>query len=177
MRFLETLASWIVPLILLLAALLMSRGKSQTADSFSAGAREGLRCAVELLPTLVLLLTSVYMLSASGATAWLTARLAPIMGRLGVPSQLVGLLLTRPVSGSASTAMFARLMDEWGPDSFASLCAAVIMGSSDTVLYVLGVYFGAVGLKKTRYALPVALLGMLFNIFFACLLCRLFFAD
>jgi spore maturation protein B len=91
---------------------------------------------------------------------------------LGVPSELLPLLLSRPFSGSAATASYAALLDTLGADSFAAACASVIMGSSDTAVYVVTVYFSSIGIKKTRYALPVSLALMLFCVFFGCFLCR-----
>ena len=177
MRWLEYGAVCLLPCILLLTVGKMARGRGAGLDSFTSGATDGLKCAVELLPTLVLLLTAVRMLGASGAVERLSALLSPVFERLGVPVQLLPLLFTRPVSGSASTAVFVQLIEACGVDSFPVLCASVIMGSSDTVLYVMGIYLGAAGIKRGRYALPVAFAGMLFNIFFACLLCRLFFGG
>lgn len=175
MQVLEGVATWIVPLLILAAALMMASGKRDAWTSFLKGAREGLESAVGLIPTLVALMVAVRMLEASGLSAWLSERLSPLAGVLGIPTEILPLLLTRPVSGSASMAVFSSLMETYGVDSFPALCAAVIMGSSDTVIYIAGVYFGSVGIRRTRYALPVAFLVMIFSVFFSCLLCRLFF--
>lgn len=169
----DFLASLSIPLLLCLVGLTMLLGKRSFFDSFVAGAREGLSTAVGLFPTLLALMVAIGMLRASGVLNLLSSLLSPVTDTVGIPSDLLPLLLTRPFSGSASTATFVSLMEEYGPDSFVSLCASVIMGSSDTLVYVLGVYFSSVGVKKTRYAFPVAILVMLFSVVFSCLCCRL----
>ncbi len=175
MRLLEAVAALSVPALLAVTALLFLFGKKDYFAAFTAGAWEGIKTAAGLLPTLVLLLAATSMLRASGATALLASLFRQGAEKFGIPSEILPLLLTRPFSGSASSAMFSSLLSEVGADSFAGLCAAVIMGSSDTVVYVISVYFSAVGIKRTGYALPVALLVMLFCVFFSCFLCTLWF--
>jgi spore maturation protein B len=165
--------AYLIPLLVLTVGVLMLRGRRPYFDAFVKGARNGLQTAVRLCPTLMALLVAIGMLQASGAVARVGAWLSPVFSALGVPSELLPLLLTRPFSGSATTATYVSLLESNGPDSFAAACASVIMGSSDTAVYVMSVYFSSVGVKKTRYALPVALLLMLFCIFFSCFLVRL----
>jgi spore maturation protein B len=120
-------------------------------------------------------MVAVAMLNASGAVEFAARLLSPPADAVGVPADLLPLLLTRPFSGSASTAGFAALLERLGPDSFTGLCASVIFGSSDTVVYIISVYFSSVGIKQTRHAFPTAFAVMLFCIFFSCFLCRLCF--
>ena len=115
------------------------------------------------------------MLNASGAVAFLSRLLSPAADAVGVPAELLPLLLTRPFSGSASTASFAELLENAGADSFVGLCASVIFATSDTMVYIISVYFSSVGIKRSRVALPLATSVMLFCIFFSCFLCRLWF--
>lgn len=173
MRILTSLSAWMIPALLCLVGWLMLMGKRPYFDAFLAGAREGLGTAARLCPTLTALLVAIGMLQASGAIEVIGGWIAPVFDALGVPGELLPLLLTRPFSGSAATATYASLLESSGPDSFAALCASVIMGSSDTAIYVVSLYFSSVGVKKSRYALPVALFLMLFCTFFSCLLCRL----
>ena len=173
----EYLSSLAIPLILAFAGCLMLFGKTPYFDSFTEGAKDGLKSAVSLLPTLVALMAGVGMLRASGFTEILSAALSPLTDKVGIPSELLPLLLVRPFSGSASTATFSALLGEYGADSFVALCASVIMGSSDTLVYVISVYFSSVGIKKSRYAIPCALAVMIFCIVFSCLICRLWFKS
>ena len=165
--------AYLIPLLLCAVGLLMLRGKRPYFDAFLNGARSGMDTAVRLCPTLVALLVAIGMLRASGAVEVVGRWLSPLFTTLGVPSELLPLLLTRPFSGSAATATYASVLENCGADSLAAACASVIMGSSDTAVYVLSLYFSSVGVKKTRYALPVSLFLMLFCIFFSCFLVRL----
>jgi spore maturation protein B len=158
----EYLSSLAIPLILAFAGCLMLFGKTPYFDSFTEGAKDGLKSAVSLLPTLVALMAGVGMLRASGFTEVLSSAIAPLTVKVGIPSELLPLLLVRPFSGSASTAAFSALLEEYGADSFVSLCASVIMGSSDTMVYVISVYFSSVGIKKSRYTIPSAIIVMIF---------------
>ncbi len=171
----EFISSLVIPLIVTGAGLIMLFGKRSFFDSFIAGAQSGLRTAVGLLPTLAALVCAVTMLNASGAVSFVSALLSPFTSAIGLPEGILPLLLTRPVSGSASTAVFSSLLEEYGADSFEALCASVIMGSSDTLIYVITVYFSAAGVKKSRYAFPCAIAVMLFCVFLSCFVCRLFF--
>ncbi|MBR2722353.1 MAG: spore maturation protein [Clostridia bacterium] len=171
----ETIAALSVPLVVSLAGLLMLFGKQDYFSAFIQGATDGLKTLVRLLPTLCALLVAVSMLSASGAVELLSRLLSPVASLIGLPTELLPFLLTRAFSGSASTAAFTDLLSHVGADSLAGLCASVIFGSSDTLVYILSVYFSSVGIRKTRHAFPCALATMLFGIFFSCFLCRLWF--
>ncbi len=168
-----TAAYYLLPLIFCFFGLLLLFSKRPLSDDFIEGAREGIGSALKLLPTLILLLCTVSFFSTSGATEWLTSLLSPLCERIGLPSELLPLLILRPMSGSAANAVAADLFERTGPDSFIGQTASVIMGSSDTILYIAAVYFSAVGVKKSRHALPVSFAVMLFCIFFSCVLCRI----
>ena len=173
---LETISALAMPMVAALVGLIMMIGKKDYFAAFTRGAMEGLKTAVRLLPTLCALLTAISLLNALGAVEMIAGWLAPAAGAIGVPQELLPLLLTRPFSGSASTAAFTDLLSRVGPDSFAGLCASVIFGSSDTVVYVITVYCSSVGIRRTRWAFPCAFAVMLFCIFFSCFLCRIWFA-
>ena len=170
----KQLSEAILPLILLLVSLLLLFPKKDLFSAFLEGATDGLRSCVQLFPTLVVLLTAVGAFTASGAADALALWLAPACQWLGIPAELVPLLLVRPVSGSGATALAADLFARYGADSFAGLCASVLMGCSDTVIYICAIYYGGIGVRYTRHTLPAALLTMCFCIFFSCCLVRLF---
>lgn len=179
----ESLSAWVIPLVVLLAALPMISRKKDYFSAFLAGAKDGLTGAVRLLPVMIALMTALSMLEASGALEYLSTHLARPAAYLGIPPEMIPLLLTRPVSGSASTAAYASLLERYGPDSFVCLCASVLMGSSDTMIYILSVYFSGTaitpggGVRHTRYAFPIAILVMLFCIFLSCGVSRMFFSP
>ncbi len=161
-----------IPLVVCGVGALMLFGKKPYFDSFLKGARGGLESAVRLLPTLIALLVGVRMLSASGALTLIGTWLAPACEVIGLPSELLPLLLTRPFSGSGATAAYSDLLSAVGPDTFPALLASVIMGSSDTVVYIVGVYLSAVGARRARHTYICALAAMFFCIFFSAFLCR-----
>ncbi len=144
-------------------------------DAFLAGAREGLRSSVSILPSLVGLLMAVTMLKASGALDLFTAWVAPLMSRVGFPPEVTPMALLRPISGSGSTAILTQIFESYGPDSFAGRVASVMAGSTETTFYAIAVYYGAVGIKKTRHTIPAALTADLACAVLAVLTTRLFF--
>ena len=164
-----------MPLILAITGGILLCSKKDRFESFLAGARQGLQTAINLLPTLCALIVGVTMLNASGAVDLLSRLLSPIANAIGIPTELLPLLLTRPFSGSASTASFVELLGRVGTDSLAGLCASVIFATSDTMVYIISVYFSSVGIRRSRTAFPIAIAVMLFCIFFSCFLCRIWF--
>jgi len=147
----------IVPLIISGVALY---GAAHRVDVYAAlvqGAGEGLETLVRIVPALIGLMTAVYMLRASGALDLAAAALSPAMELLGLSPELLPLMLVRPISGSAALGVGAELITAYGPDSYLGRTAAVMLGSTETTFYTIAVYFGAVGITKTRYAVPAAL--------------------
>ena len=143
--------------------------------ALTAGAKDGLQVVIRILPSLVVLLTAVYMLRASGALEALSELCAPLLELLGIPAETAALIFLRPVSGSGALAVGSELMAQYGPDSYLGRCAAVMLGSTETTFYVVAVYFGAAGIKKTRHAVPSALAADLTGFVVAALSVRLFF--
>ena len=125
--------------------------------SLVQGAGERLSTLVRIVPSLVGLMTAVYMLRASGALELAVLALAPLLERVGLDPELLPLMLVRPISGSAALGVGAELISTYGPDSQLGRTAAVMLGSTETTFYTIAVYFGAVGITRTRYAVPAAL--------------------
>ena len=148
---------YIVPILLLLCCSLALHKKEQAYDLLLEGGVQGLRLVVSLVPTLVLLLMAVSILRASGAVELLSSLCAPALEFFGIPKETALLVLIRPISGSAALAVGADLMAEYGPDSLIGRTAAVMLGSTETTFYTISVYFGAAGIRKTRYTIPAAL--------------------
>ena len=128
-------------------------------DTFLAGAREGLRASLKLLPTLVGLIVAVTMLRASGLLELLCGLLDSIAQGAGVPAELLPLALLRPISGSGASAYTLDLLQQFGPDSETGKIASVLSSSTETTFYAVAVYFGACGYKRLRHTVPAALLG------------------
>lgn len=169
------MTDYVVPLLLLAAALFALRKKENTYDLLLRGGSEGLRLLLSITPALVILLTAVSMLRASGAVELLGKLLAPAFDLVGIPPETAMLVLIRPISGSAALAVGAELMAQYGPDSLIGRTVAVMLGSTETTFYTISVYFGAVGIKKTRYAVPAALFADFMGFFMASLTVNLFF--
>jgi spore maturation protein B len=165
----------VVPLTLCVVALYGLFHGVDVYTSLVRGAGEGLETVVRIVPALVGLMTAVYMLRASGALEWAAAALAPFLEKLGLPADLLPLMLVRPISGSAALGVGAELIQVHGPDSFLGRTAAVMLGSTETTFYTIAVYFGAVGITKTRYAVPAALCADLTGFVAAAWAVRLFF--
>jgi spore maturation protein B len=168
------MVDYIVPLLLLAASLFALQKQENSYDLLLSGAADGLRLLVTLIPPLVLLLTAVTMLRASGAMEAVSAFLAPAFRFVGIPPETAMLVLIRPISGSAALAVGADLMAQYGVNSAIGRTAAVMLGSTETTFYTISVYFGAAGIKKTRYALPAALIADFVGFFMASLTVRLF---
>jgi spore maturation protein B len=128
-------------------------------DVFVDGAKEGFGVAINIIPFLVGLLVAIGMFRASGAMDLLTGALKPVMAATGFPAELFPLAILRTLTGSGSMAFTTDLITNYGPDSLIARMAAVMYGSSETTFYVLAVYFGAVSVKRTRHAVPAALIG------------------
>ena len=126
-------------------------------DALVQGASGGLEVLLRIFPALVGLMTAVAMLRASGALELAAGALAPLLDQVGLPAQLLPLMLVRPISGSAALGVGAELIQTYGPDSQLGRTTAVMLGSTETTFYTIAVYFGAVGITRTRYAVPAAL--------------------
>ena len=169
------MTDYLIPLLLLAACLVALRKKENAYTLLLEGGAEGLKLLVSLIPTLVLLLTAISMLRASGAIEALSSVLSPFLSRLGIPPETAMLVLIRPVSGSAALAVGTELMTRHGVDSCIGRTAAVMLGSTETTFYTISVYFGAAGIKRTRYTLPAALIADLTGFVTASLTVRLFY--
>ena len=169
------MTDYLVPVILFLTSALALRKKENAYDRMLEGAADGLKLMVSLVPALVLLLTSVHMLRASGAVELLSRVLAPVFSFFGIPPETAMLVLIRPISGSAALAVGTELMQQYGVDSLIGRTAAVMLGSTETTFYTVSVYFGAAGISKTRYAIPAALFADFVGFFMASLTVRLMY--
>jgi spore maturation protein B len=171
----DKIGVWVIPAVVLCIVLFGFFRGVPVFDAFITGAKEGLQSSVSILPTLVGLIMAVSMLSASGAFDLLASLLGPAAGALGIPVQIIPLALIKPVSGSGATAVLTQIYKDCGPDSFAGRVASVMAGSTETTFYAVAVYFGSVGIKKTRHTIPAAVAGDITALILSSLSVRLFF--
>ena len=154
------------------------RKKINVYDTFIEGAKEGFQTAVRIIPYLVAILVAIGVFRASGAMDFLIDGIAWFVALLGGDTEFVGALptaLMKPLSGSGARGLMIDAMDNEGVDSFVGRLACLFQGSTDTTFYILAVYFGSVGIRKTRHAVTCGLLADLAGIISAILLCYLFF--
>ena len=157
----------LIPMLLAAVAVAALARRQGLYAALLEGGLDGLRLLVSIVPALVMLLTAVHLLRASGAVDLLTRWLTPAARVRGLPPQVL-----RPVSGSAALAVGADLMAQYGADSLIGRTAAVVLGSTETTFYTIPVYFGAAGIRRTRYAVPAALIADLTGFLVAALTAR-----
>ncbi|OGQ88768.1 MAG: spore maturation protein [Deltaproteobacteria bacterium RIFOXYD12_FULL_56_24] len=171
---LNSLSSWLIPA--LISGLLIFgylRGV-RIYETLTDGAKEGFTTAMRIIPFMVAIFVAIGMFRASGAMDLLVAVLSPLTSSVGMPAEALAMGLLRPLSGSGSFAFMSEIINQ-SPDSLLSAMVSVIQGSSETTLYVLAVYFGAVGVRRTRHALPAALCGEAVGLIAAVTVCNLWF--
>lgn len=152
MRAVELASAWAIPVLLAFIPLYGYLRGVRVYDAFIEGAREGLEVAVRILPYMVSIFVALAVFRASGALELLARLVAPLTSWLGVPPEVLPLMLIRPLSGGAALAVTAELLQRYGPDSYIGRLASTMHGSTDTTFYVLTLYFGSVGVKNPRYA-------------------------
>lgn len=168
-------AEILIPGILALCACAGLHKKENVYEAMTDGAMDGLKLLKNILPSLIVLLTAISMLRASGALDMLSQFLSPLCHLVGLPPETLPLMLVRPFSGSAALAVGAELMASYGVDSQIGRTAAVMLGSTETTFYTITVYFGAAGVKGSRHTLPAALLADLTGFLAAALFTSVFF--
>jgi spore maturation protein B len=156
---LEAISLWAIPVLLVFIPLIGIIRKVKVYDVFVDGAKEGFDVAVKIIPFLVGMLVAIGMFRGSGAMDLLTNALRPLLASINFPPEVFPLAVLRTLTGSGSLAITTDLIKTFGPDSFLGRTAATMYGSSETTFYVLAVYFGAVQVKRTRHAVPAALIG------------------
>ena len=169
------MTDYLVPILLLGTSLFALRKQEDTYGLLLRGASDGLKMLVSIIPALVILLTAVTMLRASGAIDLLTKVFRPFFAFFGIPPETAVLVLIRPISGSAALAVGTELMAVHGVDSLVGRTAAVMLGSTETTFYAVSVYCGAAGVRKTKYTIPAALLADFVGFFVASWSVRLLF--
>ena len=156
---LNGISLWAIPVLLVGIPLIGMIRKIKVYDTFIEGAKEGFQVAVRIIPFLVGILVAIGMFRASGSMDMLTNALRPMLRATQFPPEIFPLVILRTLSGSGSLALATDIIKQSGADSFIARTAATIYGGSETTFYVLAVYFGAVGVKRTRHAIPSALVG------------------
>lgn len=152
-----SLSDFFLPSIVVIIVLYGAFKGIDIFSEFTQGAKEGFKTVLNITPSLIALLLGVNMLRESGALETLADFMTPVAKLLGIPADIIPLAILSPVSGSGSLGMYENILKTHGPDSFVGQCASVIMGSTETTFYAITLYYGSVGIKKSRHTLPSAL--------------------
>lgn len=149
--------------------------KINVFDAFIVGAKQGFDTILNIMPYLIAMIVAIGMLRASGFFSLMAKLLSPLLAMIGMPPEVLPLALIRPFSGSASTGLMAELIHQYGGDSLIAKISATMMGSTETTFYVIAVYFGSIGIRRTRHAIPAGLLADLAGIIASVIICRYLF--
>jgi spore maturation protein B len=174
-QILGAISLWAIPVLLVFIPLFGIARNIKVYDVFIEGAKEGFQVAVRIIPFLVGILVAIGMFRGSGAMDLITEALRPVLSVTRFPPEIFPLVILRTLSGSGSLALATDIIKQFGPDSLLGRTAATIYGGSETTFYVLAVYFGAVGVKRTRHAIPSALVGDLVAAIVAVAVCNWMF--
>jgi len=171
----DAVSRWSIPLIFALVLLWGLRRRVDVYSVFLEGARDGLDLSLRILPYVVSIFAALGIFRDSGALGLLARGLEPLLRRVGVPAEVLPLMLIRPLSGGGALGITLNLLRQHGPDSYIGRLASVLQGSTDTTFYILSVYFGAVGVRRMRHALAVGLIADLFGFVLAVIFVQLAF--
>lgn len=177
MGFITIMSSWILPIFILYILLVAVKKRLPAYELFVEGGKEGITMAFSILPFLLGMFVAITILRSSGALDAFIELISPLLIVFGIPPEIVPLGIIRPISGTAALGLTAELTQTYGPDSFIGRLAATMQGSTDTTLYVLTVYFGAVSVTRMRYALKVGLLTDLVGIAASIIITNMIFGS
>lgn len=146
-------------------------------DCFIEGAKDGLKTVKSILPSIVGLVVAVSMLKASGGLDIIVKLLSPISGVTGIPEEIMPLAVLNPISGGGALSMYELILKDYGPDSYLGRVASVMMGATETTFYAIAVYYGSVGIKKTRHTVMAGLIADFTSFIASAWTVRLFFGS
>ncbi len=171
----DAIALYATPVLIFVILLSGIITRQPVYELFVEGAKEGLHICVRIFPYILGMMVAISLFRSGGALDILAKVLRPLCDFLHIPTEVLPLALMRPLSGSGALGITADIIATEGPDSSAGLLASVMQGSTDTTLYILAVYFGAVGIKKYRYAMAVGLSADMVSFLAAAIVCQIFF--
>ncbi|MGM0852933.1 MAG: spore maturation protein [Bacillota bacterium] len=175
MQWISTISLWLIPIMIGFILIYGTLKKVPTYEVFVDGGKEGIKIAVSIIPFLIGMLVAITIFRESGALEFFVNLIRPGLLALGIPPEIVPLAIIRPISGTAALGMMSDIVATHGPDSFIGRLASTLQGSTDTTLYVLTVYFGAVGIRKMGDALKVGLLADIVGIVAAIFIVTIMF--
>ena len=171
----SNLSLYILPLMILGILTAGVVKKVPIYEEFVEGAKDGFKVSISILPYLVAIIVGISMFKASGAIDLISGIIGGILAKLYIPADIIPIMITRSLSGSATLGLFSNIATTHGAESYVTKLAAIMVGSSETTFYVLAVYFGSIGIKKYRYALLTGIIADITGIVLAVLAARWFF--
>jgi spore maturation protein B len=175
MSVIETVSLLFIPVFIVFVIVYGLITKTRVYESFVEGAKQGLATSFKVMPYVIAFVFAVGLFRAAGGFDLITKALKPVLEFLNVPGEVIPLVITRPFSGSAALGILASILKESGPDSFAGRVASTVMGSAETIFYTVALYFGSVGISKTRHTVPAALVAEFFGLAAAIIFCSILF--
>ncbi len=166
------MSNYILPIIIILLLIYCFVKKVNAYEHFTLGAKGSVELCINTFPYLVAIFILVELFKVSGLSVTIANFVAPVFNFIGVPKELVDFMVIRPFSGSGSIAMLKDLYVTYGPDSYISHCASVIVSATDTVFYIVAVYFSTIKIKKLKGTIPLALISCFIGSLIACFICR-----
>ncbi|MCD4665249.1 MAG: spore maturation protein [Bacteroidales bacterium] len=176
-RIITFISTWAIPFLLFIIPVVAIINKVKIYEAFVDGAKGGFEVAIKIIPFLVAILVAIGMFRASGAMDLFVTLISPVTDFIGMPAEALPAALMRPLSGSGTLGIATELMTEHGPDSFIGRLVSTFFGSTETTFYVIAVYFGAVGIKKTRHAIPAGSIRDLAGLLAALFICKIVFGN
>lgn len=174
-QVLNEVSRWAIPLLFVLFLVVGWCRRIPVYEAFIQGAAEGFQIAVRIIPYLVAMFVAIKIFRVSGAMDIFARLCAPILGLVGAPAEVLPLAVMRPLSGSSALGLATELIYSHGPDTFIGRLASIMQGTTDTTFFVLTVYFGSVGIKRYRHAVPLGLMADLTGLFASLFICHLLF--
>jgi spore maturation protein SpmB len=173
---LNTVSNWLIPMLISFFLLFGYLRGVKIYETVAEGAKEGFQTAVRIIPFMVAIFVAIGMFRASGAMEIMIRLFSPLTELIGMPAEALAMALMRPLSGSGAFGIMSEIVNN-DPDSFLSFLVSTMQGSTETTFYVLAVYFGSVGVKRTRHALPAALCADAVGVLASVFICNLWFVQ
>ncbi len=173
----KTLGAIVLPLVITSIVLFGIVRGVKIFDCFIEGAKDGLKTVKNILPSIVGLVVAVSMLKASGGLDIIVKLLSPLSGITGIPEEIMPLAVLNPISGGGALSMYELILKDYGPDSYLGRVASVMMGATETTFYAIAVYYGSVGIKKTRHTVMAGLIADFTSFIASAWTVRLFFGS
>ncbi len=171
----QTISNILIPLIVVLIIIYGLLKKVDIYSSFIEGVKEGLTISINIFPTIMSMIIAINLITNSGLINLLTNLLSYPLKIIAFPNEVVPIALLRPISSSASLVSLNNILKVYGPDSYIGMLSSIIQGSTDTTIYILGMYFSSIGIKKIRYSLIVGLLADFFCVVVSVIILNIIF--